>query len=284
MSRTVHDSFAKEWIQEVLSDFGDVEIEAEISGSVRTMDIIFRPNLDALETLRSLGTLGRMTEKICSIEAFRNPVPEWEICNCRGKLFDFMGLQRRQAIQRKQKLSTIQPPFLWILSPTLSKKLQTRFTAKEQTTWGQGIYFLAPGDRTAIVAIHELPKTIDTLWLRLLGRGMVQREAVAELLALPKNHPYRQEAMKHLAILQVRLKARQNTTRDLREVMMSLSNVYEEWLQKTTDEGRVKGRLEERRSVALKMLQQQFPIETIVQLTDLSLEQIQQLQRSPQPE
>ena len=61
---------------------------------------------------------------------------------------------------------------------------------------------------------------------------------------------------------------------------MSLSNVYEEWLHKTIDEGRV----QERRSVALKMLQQQFPIETIIQLTDLSLEQIQQLQRSPQPE
>jgi len=174
MSRTVHDSFAKEWMQEVLSDFGEVEVEAEISGSVRTMDIIFRPNPDDLEALRSLGILGRMTDKICSIEAFRNPVPEWEICNCRGKLFDFMGLQRRQAIQRKQRLSTIQHPFLWILSPTLSKKLQTTFTAREKPTWGQGIYFLTPGDRTAIVAIHELPKTIDTLWLRLLGRGMVQ--------------------------------------------------------------------------------------------------------------
>ncbi len=142
------------------------------------------------------------------------------------------------------------------------------------------------------MAIHELPKTIDTLWLRLLGRGMVQREAVAELLALPKHHPYRQEAMKHLAILQVRLKARQNTTRDLREVMMSLSPVYEEWRQKTLDEGYSEwrhktideGQVEGRRSVALKMLQQQFPIETIIQLTDLSLEQIQQLQRSPQPE
>ena len=121
---------------------------------------------------------------------------------------------------------------------------------------------------------------------------MVQREAVAELLALPKHHPYRQEAMKHLAILQVRLKARQNTTRDLREVMMSLSPVYEEWRQKTLDEGYSEwrhktideGQVEGRRSVALKMLQQQFPIETIIQLTDLSLEQIQQLQRSPQPE
>ncbi len=169
MTRTVHDRFAKEWMKEVLADFGDVEIEAEISGTVRTIDILFRPNPQSIEAAESLGLLGRMTEKICGIEAFRNAVPEWEIRNCRGKLFDLEGTQRRQTIQRKQKLSGIQHPFLWILSPTLSKQLQKTFTAQETQQWGKGIYFLTKGDRTAIIAIHQLPKTLDTLWLRLLG-------------------------------------------------------------------------------------------------------------------
>jgi hypothetical protein len=295
MTRTVHDSFAKEWMQEVLADFGEVEIEAEISGTVRTLDILFRPNAQATEAqsiaaVAALGLLGRMTEKICGIEAFRNAVPEWEIRNCRGKIFDLEGTQRRQAIQRKQKLSEIQYPSLWILSPTLSKQLQKTFTAQETKQWGKGIYFLTKGDRTAIIAIHQLPKTLDTLWLRLLGRGTVQRGAVKELMALPSTHPYRQEALQHLTMLQVRLKARHNKTRDIKEVVMNLSPVYEEWRQKTLDEGRVEGRdegrdegrVEERRSLALKMLQGQFDLTVISQLTELSIEQLQTLQQPSQ--
>jgi predicted transposase YdaD len=61
---------------------------------------------------------------------------------------------------------------------------------------------------------------------------------------------------------------------------MSLSPVYEEWLEKTLDEGR----LQERRSLALKMLRQEFDIQTIAQLTELSLEQVQQLQKASQTE
>jgi hypothetical protein len=39
--------------------------------------------------------------------------------------------------------------------------------------------------RTAIVVIHQLPETSETLWLRLLGRGSVQEQALIELQALP---------------------------------------------------------------------------------------------------
>lgn len=109
---------------------------------------------------------------------------------------------------------------------------------------------------------------------------MAQREAIAELLALPQSHPYGQETLQHITMLQVRLKARRNKSRDLREVIMSLSPVYEEWLEKTLDEDR----LQERRSLALKILRQEFDIQTIAQLTELSLEQVQQLQKASQTE
>jgi predicted transposase YdaD len=82
-----------------------------------------------------------------------------------------------------------------------------------------------------------------------------------------------------ITVLQVRLKARQNKTTDIKEVVMNLSPVYEEWRQKTLDEGRVEGRVEERRSLALKMLQGQFAMEVISQLTELSIEQLQSLQQ-----
>ncbi|MBE9031949.1 hypothetical protein IQ266_19620 [filamentous cyanobacterium LEGE 11480] len=43
MTRNIHDSFAKEWMKELLSDFGEVEIETQITGEVRTIDIVFQP-------------------------------------------------------------------------------------------------------------------------------------------------------------------------------------------------------------------------------------------------
>jgi predicted transposase/invertase (TIGR01784 family) len=126
--------------------------------------------------------------------------------------------------------------------------------------------------------------------LRLLGRGKVQSEAIAELIALPPSHPYRQQTIQHLAVLQIHLKTRQNKTKDVREVIMSLSPVYEKWRQETLAEGRQEGRQEgvelgiregiqeERRSLALKMLQENFPTETIARLTSLSIAEVEQLQ------
>ncbi|MCY7406965.1 MAG: hypothetical protein LH631_06185 [Alkalinema sp. CAN_BIN05] len=45
MTRNIHDSFAKEWMRELLGDFGEVKVEREISGEVRTIDIVFFPSL-----------------------------------------------------------------------------------------------------------------------------------------------------------------------------------------------------------------------------------------------
>jgi hypothetical protein len=44
----------------------------------------------------------------------------------------------------------------------------------QKAGWLSGVHFLPDALRTAIVAIHQLPQTPETLWLRLLGRGSVQ--------------------------------------------------------------------------------------------------------------
>jgi hypothetical protein len=58
----------------------------------------------------------------------------------------------------------------------------------DEENWGTGVYLLGEHFRAAIVAIHQLPVTTDTLWLRLLGRGRVQEQAIAQLVALPESH------------------------------------------------------------------------------------------------
>jgi hypothetical protein len=65
----------------------------------------------------------------------------------------------------------------------------------------------------------------------------VQSEAIAELIALPPDHPYRQDTLKHIAILQVNLQVRQNKTKAIKEVIMNLSPAYEKWHRETLAEG-----------------------------------------------
>ena len=37
--------------------------------------------------------------------------------------------------------------------------------------------------KTGIIVIHQLPKTPETLWLRMLGKGGVQAQAIQEVAA-----------------------------------------------------------------------------------------------------
>lgn len=274
MTRTMHDSFTKEWMQELLGDFGEVEIEKQLAGEVRNIDLVFFPNPIATPPLEVLGLLGKMVAQPCLIEAFRNPVPEREICLCRSKRLDFEEDLRRSSISKKQKISQKERPFLWILTPTFSEHQQHEFCVKHKPQWGNGIYFLPNPDKTAIVVIHQLPQTLDTLWIRLLGRGQVQSAAIAELIALPTDHPYRRETIHHLSILQIHLKTRQNKTKDIREALMSLSILYAHW----REEAVLEGKQEERRTLALKMLATGATIEFVSQITEYSTQELKRLQ------
>lgn len=281
MTRKIHDSFAKECMASLLADFGKVEIEKQLSDEVRTIDIVFYPDPTHTDRLQALGTLGRMVSQLSLIEPFRNATPEWEIRNCREKLFRFESELKRIAKRSKRRIPPDEQPFVWILSPTMSPHLQREFCVKQKRQWGQGIYFLPNPDRAAVIALHELPKTLDTLWLRLLGRGTVQTAAIQELLALPPEHPYRQETIRHLAILRVHLQTRQNKTTDIREVIMSLSPLYERWEQETLDKGRQEGRQEGQQAVALSMLRAgRYSLQEIAELTQTPIAQIQALQET----
>ena len=146
-----------------------------------------------------------------------------------------------------------------------------------------------------MVAIHHLPKTLDTLFLRLLGREQVQADAVRELIALPPEHPYCQETLRHISVLQIHLQLRQNKTKDLREVIMNLAPAYDQWLQKTLaqghkeghkegrDEGHKEGRDEGLVTVARRLLQRGRPLEEVAQDTGLSIEVLESLRSNPTP-
>lgn len=288
MTRTHHDLFAKQHLEALLEVVGQVTGSRKIVSETREVDILFVPHDKAQTNLAALGVLGQIAAQICVIEPFRNAIQTQDVMSCVGKLIDFTEELRRKAKRESQVLPDSALPQLWILSPTVSQSMVQRFVAVKQDSWPEGFYFLPNPFRTALVAIHQLPVNEATLWLRLMGRDGVQRRAIAELLALPSNHPMKRRTIEHLAVLQISLNIGQNLSTDEKALAMNLTPVYEKWRQETLDEGRQEGELKGRQegrqegelTFALRLLTRRFGIiapETETQIRSLSLIQLEEL-------
>jgi len=118
---------------------------------------------------------------------------------------------------------------LWILSPSASLTLLESIGAKLDPEWPEGVYFLPSLYRTAIIAINQLPVTAETLWLRLLGRGKTQDQAVRELLELPQGNAFRENVLELLISWRVSMEINNILETEDREVFMTLSQTYQEW-------------------------------------------------------
>ena len=148
------------------------------------------------------------------------------------------GELQRQANRDRARLSEMEVPQLWILTPTASAGILAGFRATlDEGNWLRGIYFLAPYLRTAIVVIHQLPRTPETLWLRILGRGRVQQQAIDELDALPADNAFRANALELLFNLRTNLEVSENIEEEERELIMRLSPLYQERLSQATQSG-----------------------------------------------
>ena len=188
MTRFIHDKFAKDYLEELLKDYGEVKASEKVSGEIKEIDVLFTPAKQQSSNIQILGLLGRFAQQPAIIEPYRNPASTDEICDCILKLLEIKALLRREAKANKTKLQDSEIPKLWVLTPTISETRLSSFGTMQKVGWLSGVHFLPDALRTAIVAIHQLPQTPETLWLRLLGRGSVQSQAIIELQALPLDH------------------------------------------------------------------------------------------------
>ena len=151
-----------------------------------------------------------------------------------------------------------------------------------------GVYFLGDALRTAIVAIHQLPQTPETLWLRIIGRGSVQSQAIVELSALPLNHPYKQATLELVYNLRENLRINQNLESDDRELIMRLEPLYQqdreraklEGKQEGKEEGKQEGKQEGQQDLIIRQLNRRFgeiDASLIERIRGLSIEQLQGL-------
>ena len=241
MTRFIHDEFAKDYLEELLKNYGTVEPDKKVSGEKKEIDILFTPSAQQTYDLQLIGVLGRFAEYPAILEPFRNAAPADEICDCIIKVLEVKAKLRREAKANNTKLQEEKIPKLWVLTPTASQTVLSGFNIKQKEGWLPGVYFLGDNLRSAIVAIHQLPQTSETLWLRLLGRGRVQEQAIEELQQLPPSNPFQQATLKLVYNLRQNLRANQNLEEDDRELIMRLEPLYQQDRERAKQEGRKEG-------------------------------------------
>ncbi len=255
MTQFPHDEFAKNFLDSLLSPLGSVQTSQQISSEVRYADVYFTPQPNLFPT-GDLGLLAKLAANSVVFEPFRNSVKIPQVRACMSKLFDLHQALAKEARREKQpELLEASLPMLWVLTPTLSVPILAGFNARlDVEEWGEGVYLMSAHFKTGIIAIHQLPKTPETLWLRLLGKGRVQEQAIVEVAALPAQHPQRDNVLDLLGNLKVLLESRVTTEPEEEALIMQLSPLYLERIQAAELVGEQRGELMGQQDLVLRQL------------------------------
>jgi len=279
MTRFIHDQFAKDYLEELLKPFGEVQAASQVAGEIREIDVLFTPFPNQTTNTELLGLLGKLATTPAIFEPFRNPASTEEICDCLLKSLEVRSALQRAAKREQTTKVKIEIPKLWILTPTASRNIISGFSGITKPDSLPGIYYLAKSLHAAIVVIHQLPQTQETLWLRLLGRGTVQKRAIDELAALPLNQPYVKITLELLYNLQKNLKINQSSQTEDQELIMRLAPLYQQDRELAKQEGLEEGLQKEKRLIIRLLNRRIGEIDSLLiqKVQELTVEKLEEL-------
>jgi hypothetical protein len=262
MARNPFDQFSKQFFEEFLTPLGQVRINYEIPGEAKFVDIWFTPSLSATTVPEDLGLLSRIAQTPCLLEPYRKQPTNREIRSCLYKLYHLEAETQREAKREEEKISDQQLPQLWIITTSCSERLLEDLNVTQDETWGEGIYFLGKILLTRIIVIDRLNRTPDTLWLRILGKGLTQKQAVEEVIALPAQDSKRNQILRLLYSWKISIEVGTQIDLEDTEVIMNLSQAYLEWEEQTQrqgiEQGIERGIEQERRQLLENLLTARF--------------------------
>ena len=240
MTRFIHDQFAKGYLREILSLKGEVKTSIDIIGEKQEADVYFVPFSQPSSSGVSLGILEKIVTTTCVLEPYRNAVTPREIRSCIEKICVLCAKTEAKADKENRPLNEKELPVLWILTPTISQPMISRLNAfSAAKDYLQGVYSLGEIWQTKIIAIHQLPRTTETLWLRMLGKGRVQRRAISEFRQLPLDDELKGNVLELIYDLFVRLESDRGLDREDTELIMELSPLYQQRLENAVRQGKL---------------------------------------------
>ncbi len=258
--------FAKGLFSTLLSPHGTVEVDKELPPpEPEEIPVFCIPTVDK-EITDELGLLKRFLNKDALFHPYFYEVDEFDIQDCLYVILNFFNeykaRKERYTLEfesflkehgdyldkfkdgyedddyehedysyRDARDSWIKEtffPFSWVIIPTGDESLLDDFGADPSEDWVKGVYLVAPAFRMGIVVVDELPKTYETLWLRLLTTGEVLLQAIDELEALPATNVLRFKALNSLMGLYTSLKASQDLDDEDQDLVARLSLIYKQ--------------------------------------------------------
>jgi hypothetical protein len=100
---------------------------------------------------------------------------------------DAQPVQEDESSSKPRRRKKVPAHLSLLIMPTIEPKALTGFGATASELDVAGIYRLAPAFSLTIVVTSELPRSPETLWLRLLGTDETREQAIADFNAL--DHP-----------------------------------------------------------------------------------------------
>ena len=241
MTRTPHDSFAKDLLEEILRPLGRFQAPLEVRDGPRQIDIWFIPANSPEADPSLFGVLGAIVETECLLEPVRAQLSQIEILKCTRRQLIFYGTKERNAARENRTITEAELPPLWILCPNVSPEVISLFGAKGKEGWPEGVYFVPEGYKLGIVAINQLPETRETLWLRMLGRGSVQKRAFEELKQLPVTDSLRRNILEVVGMWYSTLQGKEEKSTEEEDLIVELSRAYIEFREAILLEGLERG-------------------------------------------
>ena len=234
---TSHDERAKDILDVLLDDLGTLEREFEVpSLRAQRADLRFAPSPEHTSTRRSLGILGLMTEVAALFEPFSWAPSIDEVQGCLRKLLNAQhagALTPSRAVER-----------MWLLCAGRPDAALAHFDAVPMAGWLPGFYALRALP-LVIVVLAELPRTDDTVALRLLGAMATRQGANADLRArletVPRGAKLLEAVVRDMVLAQAAGGPEEATMVDTSEARAFIERVRNEGVAEGRSEGLAKG-------------------------------------------
>ena len=228
MTRTPFDRFAKALVIGHESPFGRAESELELPGDSQFADLAWTPDPKRLPR-RPRDALDRMARVASLWEFFHQPPSIETLLACVQKLLAWFA--RRSADARKRSRKPPPVPLLWVVSAGVPRRLLAGVAFEAMRAWPSGFYADRVSGHVRIVVVSQLPRTRDTLLLRLMGAGRTLLDAIADLEALPDDAPERILALPHLVQLRIEPASTEHRTMNRKQFLKATDGLAREYEQ-----------------------------------------------------
>ena len=237
--QTPVDHFIKQLLDLALSWTGTPVADAVVPASDdQRADVLYVPDPALASRRGDFGLFGRIAAEPRHFEHFTDPPGYEAFVECLRKR---LNLQHDEVLRADREKRPAQTYALWLLSAGDPVTLRATLRFRRAKGWPRGVWEL-PGLGVYLVVVSALPRTPDTVFLRLMGSDPVREQAVRALEAPGCTLPRLEDLVKLVVQLRVHRRRETKNPVTLKETpeMIDLS-IYNEWEKETLEKGRLDG-------------------------------------------